>query len=434
MTTQRRARQLGAGALACALALSMTACSGSGGAGGSGGKAIVWTTWGSPDELTSFNEFEEQFKADHSDISVTFQPVPSYEEYHSKLTTQLSSGTAPDVFYVGDDKIASLVANDVLMPLDEYLEKSDILDKADFDEAIYRIAEKDGSLFALPNDVNPDVFWYDKEALQAAGISEDPAELAENDEWTTEKFAEMNKKLTDAGLHGAMFWNYWNTHDSWITSQGGKVYDDDGNYVAHEDDTSVKAMTDFAKHMQDSTFEVADTLPKGAGADSLFVTHKLGFFAQGRYTIGTLEGAGVNMDSYDIVRWPTPDGKAAPTGVAASYLAINKNAQDPDAAFLFFSEFLSKDGQELRLKGAGNAVPSVKGADDIVTGEGFPAHAETMLHMRDMGYSNFPAEAVVPDLSNQIAVDYMLPLYQGKSTAPETLKAIADLVAKSTEK
>ena len=31
--------------------------------------------------------------------------------------------------------------------------------------------------------------------------------------------------------------------------------------------------------------------PEGAGADSVFVTHQAGFFAQGRYTIGTVQSS-----------------------------------------------------------------------------------------------------------------------------------------------
>ena len=164
----------------------------------------------------------------------------------------------------------------------------------------------------------------------------------------------------------------------------------------------------------------------------MLVTHKLGFFAAGRYTIAAIRGAGVDETLYDIVRWPSVDGTAKPTGVAASYLAINAKTADPEAALKFFTAFLDADGQKLRLEGAGNAVPSINGADDIVLSEGYPAHAQTMLDMRDLGYSNFPTEAAVPDLSNQISVEYMQPLYEGKSDAKSTLEAVAKLVEEKT--
>ncbi|WP_040282484.1 extracellular solute-binding protein [Tessaracoccus massiliensis] len=429
MTTFSR-RQFGgfAGILAAAAVAgpTLTACSGSGSGGGEG--KVVWSTWGSPEDLKSYDRFQEQFKTDHPEIELVFQPTPSYSEYHSKLLTQLSSNTAPDVFYIGDDRVASVIRNNVLMPIE-----GASVSEGDFAENVLDIARWEGKLYALPNDVNPDALWYDKQALQDAGITEDPAELAENDEWTTDKFFEMTAKLASAGLTGAVYWNYWATHDGFMTTNGGRVYDDEGNYVANTDPNSVAAMEEYAKRFQNGELKIADLLPEGAGSETLLVTHKLGFLAAGRYTIGAIRGAGVDEALYDIVRWPSHDGKAAPTGVAASYLAINAKAADPEAALTFFSSFLDADGQRLRLEGQGNAVPSISGADDIVTDGGYPAHAQTMLDMRDIGYSNYATEAAVPDLSNQISVEYMQPLYEGKKDAKTALDEVAALVAEKTQ-
>lgn len=415
---------------AAAIALTLAACSGNNGGSGPGASGtVIWSTWGSPDELTRFNEFNDQFMADHEGITVELQPVAGYGDYHSKLLAQLTSGTAPDVFYIGDDRLGEFVAAGVLMPLSDLM-ASDASQTAvdDFMPGLFGAAmSEDGEVYAAPNDVNPDALWYDKEALAAAGITEDPATLAENGEWTTEKFLEMNDALAAAGLMGTMYWNYFGTHWSWVSSQGGTTYAEDGSFVGNTDQVTVEAMQTFADYMQSGTFVVADTLPEGAGADSVFVTHQAGFFAQGRYTIGTLREAGVE-DSYDIVRWPTPDGQPAPTAVAASYLAINGATDDVDDAFAFWTAFLSPAGQTFRLSGGGNAVPSIQGADDVVLEDDYPAHAQTFLDMREIGFANYPAESTVPGLSTDIN-DAMLDLYQGAGgSAQETLDRIAQLV------
>ena len=88
--------------------------------------------------------------------------------------------------------------------------------------------------------------------------------------------------------------------------------------------------------------------------------------------------------------------KPAPTGVAASYLAINAKTKDKDAAFTFWTEFLSAEGQTFRLTGGGNAVPSIKGADEVVLEDNYPTHAQTFLDMRDIGFANYAAEGAVP--------------------------------------
>lgn len=427
-----------AGIAVGALTIGLAACSGGGGRGGGvdadGNATVVWSTWGTADELTRFEEFNKDFMDRHPDIKVKLQPVAGYGDYHSKLLAQLTSNTAPDVFYIGDDMIGQFVDSGRLMPLKDLMDSKDSKTKHDdFFPGLFGAAEKDDEVYAAPNDSNPDVLWYDKEALKAAGVTEDPATLAENGQWTTDKYLEMNAKLHDAKLTGSMFWNYWATHWSWLSSQGiDAPYDDSGAFVADEDADAVEAMQQLGDLFQDGTFVVADTLPDGAGADSVFVTHKAGFFVQGRYTIGTLTSAGVE-DSYDIVRWPTPDGEAAPTGVAASYLGINGKTKVKDAAFTFWTEFLSAEGQIFRLKGGGNAVPSIKGADEVVLEDGYPAHAQTFLDMRDIGFEDYPAEARVPGLPVAISEEFQK-LYEGKTDAQQSLAAVAKLVEERSKK
>ncbi|HEY1106752.1 MAG TPA: sugar ABC transporter substrate-binding protein [Agromyces sp.] len=420
----RRLLAIGA---ASAVAIGLAACSGGGGAHDK--NTVVWSTWGSADELTRYKEFNAEFMKRHPDITVKFQPVAGYGDYHSKLLAQLASNTAPDVFYVGDDQIGQFVDSGRLMDMTKLMNSKDSQTKPDdFFPGLFGAAEKDGEYYAAPNDANPDVLWYDKETLKAAGITEDPATLAENGEWTTEKFLEMNDELKANGVAGTLFWNYWATHWSWLSSQGDPApYDESGAFVANEDPQTVADVQTLGDYFADGKFVVADTLPDGAGADSLFVTGKAGFFVQGRYTIGTVEAAGT-ADQVDIVRWPTPDGKEAPTGVATSFLAMNENTKSKDASFTFWTEFLSAEGQKFRLAGGGNAVPSIKGADEVVLEDDYPEHAKTMLEMRDIGFEDYPAEAAIPSLATDIS-ELFQKLYEGKADAQQTLDAAADLVA-----
>ncbi len=415
---------------AMALAITMTGCSGSGGAGGK--TTVVWSTWGTPQELTRYKEFDTQFMKDHPKINVVLQPVADYGDYHTKLLAELASGTAPDVFYIGDDKIGQFVSSKALMPLTALMNSSASKTKpSDFSQGLFGATKKGDEIYAAPNDSNPDALWYDKVALKKAGITDDPATLAAEGKWTTATYLDVNAKLKAAGLTGSLFWNYWSTHYSWISSQGGTAFDSSGDFVGNTDPTTVAAVDVLAQRFQDKQFVVADSLPEGAGGDSLFATHKAGFFVQGRYTIGTIKAAG-DPQNYDVAPWPTPDGKAAPTGTAVSYLAINAKTKVKSAAFTFWTNFLSAAGQTFRLKGGGNAVPSIQGADSVVL-DGYPAHAQTMLDMRDIGFEDPATEASVPGLSSDIS-DKMLALYQGKSTAQKTLDTIASMIKAKTGK
>ncbi len=204
-------RNFVAGALGAGALLATSACGGS--AGGNSASQITWSTWGTPEEGQRFKTFNTAFKADNPSITATLQMVPSYSDYHSKLLTQLTSGTAPDVFYVGDDYLGKFVSAGVLMDLTPVVSGPDAkVTLADFNEALFGAGKTDKGIFALPNDCNPDVFWFDKKALAAAGITENPAELAAAGNWTIETFLAMCAKLAANGMTGAIFWNYWSTH------------------------------------------------------------------------------------------------------------------------------------------------------------------------------------------------------------------------------
>ena len=68
----------------------------------------------------------------------------------------------------------------------------------------------------------------------------------------------------------------------------------------------------------------------------------------------------------------------------------------------------------------------------MVLADHYPAHAQTLLDMKDIGFEDPAPEARVPGLSTDIS-DQMLKLYQGKQTAQQALDAAAGLISKSAK-
>lgn len=390
--------------------------------------AITWSTWGNPEELKRFEEFTTDFQKRHPTIKVELQAVPSYDDYHPKLLTQLSSHTAPDVFYVGDDNIGKFVSSGRLQPLDKELAGSDSKSPlSDFNDKMVAAAQQDGKTFGLPTDCNPEVLWYDKQALKAAGVTEDPAALEREGKWTTATFLRMIDKLKAARKKGAVFYNWWGDTYSWVSAYGGKVYDGD-KLVLGTDPGALNAMRMQTERYRDGSFVVADNMPD-PGSDAAFVKHEIGFYGEGRYTIGTAKESGAPQD-YDIVGFPTLTGQAAPTAIAQAFMSVNKDTKHPREAFIFLSEFVSKQGQQLRLGNSGNAVPSVKGADDIVLKDGYPANAQAFLDIRDRGFGILPQEAARPNLTTGIQ-DLTMQLWTGKVALEQMPDKLAAIEAKA---
>ncbi|MFI9838231.1 ABC transporter substrate-binding protein [Nonomuraea sp. NPDC051941] len=413
------------------LAVATTACSGSGGgnvpgmSSGSGPATVRWSTWGSAEDIKLYEKFTEDFEKRHPDIKLKLEPVAKYEDYHPKLLAQLTSKTAPDVFFVGDDNIGKFVSAGVLTPLNDNLAGPSSKSKPEeFFEGIYGGARKDGQIYGVPNDTNPEVLWFDKKALKDAGITEDPAALNEAGRWTMATYLDMNAKLKAAGKAGSIFWNWYGSTYSMINGFGGKVWDG-GKFVATTDPKARQALQALAKGYQDKTFLSADLLPDSNGPSTQFLKHKAGFYAGGRWMIDSLKKGG-ELDDYDIVPFPSQTGQPMPGAVAASYLALNKDTKLPEQAFTFLTEFVGKEGQLIRLKDGG-AVPSVKGAEQIVLADGYPAHAQTFLDVRDTGFANYPEEVAVPGLTADIN-EHLMKVWTGKVGFDEGMTQLQKLV------
>ncbi|SEL78413.1 ABC transporter substrate-binding protein [Nonomuraea pusilla] len=413
------------------LALATTACSGSGGGnvpGVSGGTAPVtvrWSTWGSAEDVKLYEAFTEDFHKRHPGIRLKLESVAKYEDYHPKLLTQLTGKTAPDVFFVGDDNIGKFVQAGVLTPLNDKLAGPDSKSRPeDFFDGVYGGARKDGQIYGVPNDTNPEVLWFDKQALKDAGVTEDPAALNAAGKWTMATYLDMNAKLKAAGKAGSIFWNWYGSTYSMINGFGGKTWDG-GKFVATTDPKSLEALRTLAKGYQDKTFLSADLLPDSNGPSTQFLKHKAGFYAGGRWVIDSLRKGG-ELDNYDIVPFPSQTGQPMPGAVAASYLAINKETKLPKEAFTFLTEFVSKEGQLLRLKDGG-AVPSIKGAEQVVLADGYPAHAQTFLDVRDTGFANYPEEVSVPGLTAAIN-EHLMKVWTGKVGFDQGMSELGKLV------
>ena len=91
----------------------------------------------------------------------------------------------------------------------------------------------------------------------------------------------------------------------------------------------------------------------------MFMSNQVGFVAAGRWYLPLFKkNQGLE---YDVVTWPTNTGnKIEPAGIPTAYMVMNKASKNKEAAYTFFSEYVSKEGQRFRLQGGGNAVPSVQ--------------------------------------------------------------------------
>lgn len=373
----------GAGALLAGCS-SAPSASTSGSAGGGG--PVTWASWANPGEAEAYKKVSSAYTAKYGN-KVTWQQVVG--DYQTKILTQLAGGAAPDAFYVGDAQMAPMIASGKLAPLDDYLASPDAAIKlADVYPGLYGWCKgKDGKLYGLPVDCNPKVFWFNKGLLQEAGVTTDPAAALAAGTWNMAALDDLLTKMKATGKRGLVIESGWFDMFAYVTALGGKAWSEDGTKAVFDTDPkALEILTWMFEHFKAGTIEYGGSLPKGQGVDALFYGGQLATITYGRWILPNLRK--LKNLQYDISTLPSADGKSIPSApVALAAMSVQAGAKDKQAALMFLGRYLNAEGQKARLAGGGNAVPAVKGLDDIVLEGGQPANAKLFNEAAATGYA-----------------------------------------------
>ena len=386
-------------ALAVAGAGSLSGCGGgsSGGPGaGTGGEtgdaasgrggAVTWGAWANPGEAERFKQVSKAYEEKY-ETKITFQILTG--DYLPKLLTQLAGGSAPDAFYIGTDGMAKLIESQNVIDLTEFTSKSDSPVKIeDFYPGLLPWCKpaSGAGVYGLPVDCNPLVFWFNKEMVSAAGITQSPVQQFEAGTWNRDAMDDFLTKIKATGKRGHVIEGGWDRWFSWMTTFGGKPIDDQTNKaVFNEDPKSMETVEWLFQHIKDETMTYGGSLPKGQGVDALFYAQQVASGSWGRWILPNLKKL---KFGYDIAPYPSEDGKTiAPVNIPVAAMGVNAKAKDPDAALWWTTRYVSVEGQKARLAGGGNAVPSIPGAEDVVTEGNLPEHASYWNEVAKVGYA-----------------------------------------------
>lgn len=131
----------------------------------------------------------ERFEKANPSIKVELGEVP-FDQYFQKVSIALAAGSGVDAFDVDSPLAASYGYQDVLLPLDEYLDKKDW---EDFLEQDRQIATYQGKIISLPWSSSSQAVFYNLDMLREAGITP-PA--TPDKRWTWAQLLDAARKLT----------------------------------------------------------------------------------------------------------------------------------------------------------------------------------------------------------------------------------------------
>lgn len=400
------------------------------GASASGGATatgpVTWASWANPGEAEAYKKVTAAYTAKYGN-KVTWQQVVG--DYQTKLLTQLAGGSAPDAFYVGDSSMAPMINSGKLEPLDDFLASADSpLKIADVFPGLYQWCKsKDGKLYGVPVDCNPKVFWFNKGLLQEAGVTTDPAAAFAAGTWNRAALDDLLVKMKATGKRGMVVEGNWFDIFSLITTFGGAAVNEDGSKAVFDTDPkALETLEWLFAHFKAGTIAYGGSLPKGQGVDALFYGGQLATTQYGRWILPNLRK--LKNLQYDVAPMPSEDGKTVmPVAVYTAAMSVQTGAKDKQAALMFLGRYVNAEGQRMRLAGGGNAVPAVKGIEDIVLEGGVPANAKVFTDVAAKGWAVPSAIAGSSKVSTNLGTE-IDKLIKGGATAKDFATKIAAFI------
>lgn len=176
---------------------------------------MMW--WGDQKRADITNEALKVFQEKHPNIKIVGEFAPS-SGYFDKLNTQLASGTAPDIFFLGGN-VVDYAKKDVLLNLDPYVGNELNLDG--MDATMVEYGRLEGKLQHISAGANARGIVVNQALFDQAGIP-----LPASD-WTWEDYAAISKELSDKLGKG-----YYGTYnftvdgmDIFLKQRGKQLYD-----------------------------------------------------------------------------------------------------------------------------------------------------------------------------------------------------------------
>lgn len=278
--------------------------------------------------------------------------------YQDVLRTELSSGTAPDVFWIPGTDIADFASRGLLLDLRDLASASS---EYAGDDAYYEGPMRfltydpetgnDGeSLWGLPRDVSTFALYTNLDLIEQAGVP-NPIELAENGEWTWEAFRQVTEAVNGLGdeTYGYGMNGWWANYGYWIEGAGGSFFNEDRTACAVDTPEAIEGI-EFMKGLYDDGIAV----PYGEDVEPPFLAGQVGMFMNGRWaTPGTRSSADFD---WDVVKLPEGPGGPANWLFWGAYV-VNADTENPEAAFRLLTELTSPETQ-LEIAELGANIPS----------------------------------------------------------------------------
>lgn len=329
------------GAMAVALGLALTACSGGGGGTEASGPPAAeggtltfanWQ-WLEPGRGEDILAAAKQYETVNSKATIEKQEI-TRADYEKTISTQIGAGAGPDILIVPDPFFPELAASGALEPLDGLLDSAS--------EGALRTTNEnykfDGKQLGYIWEAVPYALISNNDIMSAAGV-EPPA--------TPEELATSAKAIQDkTGKTGFVVRHQLNEESPWFTDYSNWVYGfggkwSDGSKLTLNSEENIAAADAFLKTYKSGGFGVGDD---ASTYRSKFAAGQVGMVIDNSSALLTMVSKkdGVKSSQVSASTLPFPGGGSAYAGFS---IGINANSQNKELAKDFIKWMMTSDAQ-----------------------------------------------------------------------------------------
>ncbi|MDE0498688.1 MAG: sugar ABC transporter substrate-binding protein [Acidimicrobiaceae bacterium] len=393
-----------------------------------------------------YEQCAADFEAANPGIDVEITQF-GWGDYWTNVTAGFASGSGPDVFTDHLARYPEFVASDVLVPLNDFVERDNVDTSAYFPGLAELWVDNHGNRYGLPKDFDTIALVMNSDHVAGAGVT--AADFA-SAEWNPDdggSFGELIRRLSvDAngntgdspdfdpdnvevyglGLEGNFGAFGQTTFSAFAGSTGFEFLDvnpfgDSANY----DDPRLAATIDWFARMIQAGYVVPIEDVESLGGTTVFQNGSAAVMADGSWKIGTYIGADT---PFAVEFAPLPVG---PSGSRASMFngladSINKHSEHQEEAWQWVRHMASAACQDVIGEGA-VVFPAIPSAAEIAIaaheGNGVDVTAFT-VHVDEGTTFLFP----ITDSASQIEAivgPAMQEILRGQADAAERLAQVA---------
>jgi multiple sugar transport system substrate-binding protein len=380
-------------------------------------KFMQYTASGSQEQTLA--DMVKAFENAHPDIKVQVDVV-DFNNYYTKLNTQIASGDAPDVFEVGYENFVTYAAKNTVKDLTPIIAKDTAFKPDIFKGLAYDAFKYQGKQYGLVEDFSDVVLFYNKDLFDKKQVKYPDAS------WTWKDELDAAQKLTDAknGIWGTyapiQFYEFYKT----IAQNGGSIWSADGKPTVNskENIEALNWMLDKARKYKVSPPLNDDTFNQPDADLNAFKSGKLAMLRGGIWNFARFADAPFK---WDIALEPGNTKKAH--HFFADGLVVSEKSKNADAAWTFI-KFMSSDPAVVNLRIEKNwSVPAL--SDEKVMDAYFkqtPPESKKVV-MEALDTLVLPPVGPIPDkwndLTKAVGDELDKAKLQGDYTAEQALNA-----------